>query len=195
MLFDVPSANAAKEAIVRVLKLTPRFPQHFPDVKAMIFAGPSGTGKTHFVRILNTVTNGGVKCLKPCDIFHHSYGKSEANISEAFDEAEARFKSTGVVQFILMDEAQAIIPSDTPSGDPGAMSRVISTILQETDGFTQRKGTVLIVLTNTPWKLNEAMIRRFKHRVYFDLPRYAAQMHRLHRCTDCTDWCIINSLF
>ena len=142
-------------------------------MKAMIFAGPSGCGKTNFAKVLNKVTKGGVMCLKPCDIFNHSYGQSEANISKAFDQAEVKFKDTGILQFVLIDEGQAVMPSQTPSGDPGAMGRVISTLLQETDGFKEREGVVLLVLTNAPWKLNEAMLRRFKHRVFFDLPRYA----------------------
>lgn len=40
-ILQIPGCEDAKEAIMRVLYMTPKYPENFPEVGAILFAGPS----------------------------------------------------------------------------------------------------------------------------------------------------------
>jgi SpoVK/Ycf46/Vps4 family AAA+-type ATPase len=73
--------------------------------------------------------------------------------------------------FALSDEVDAILHSRLDS-DGAAETKEVNTLLGELDGvFTDPEDRLIVVgCTNRPWALDEAALRRFGNKIFFDLP-------------------------
>ena len=114
-------------------------------------------------------------------------GESE-KLVEAMWTAAERFSHTGTnrelkegeksqenVAIIFLDEAESVLVdrSTTGSSSGGQVSAsIVNTFLAQMDGLRARNGARIffIAATNYPHKIDGAIMRRFKQRVFFDLP-------------------------
>ncbi|MGE0707145.1 MAG: 26S protease regulatory subunit [Planctomycetota bacterium] len=140
----------------------------------MLFYGPPGTGKT----LLAAATSRALKTsehlpavffnVKVSSVMSKYFGESTKIVSELY--GTARDQSPAVV---FLDEFEALCGSRN-EGDTGTERRILSTILSELDGLSEKGRTDLYVLTiaatNRPWDLDPAVLSRFDKKVLIPLP-------------------------
>ncbi len=140
----------------------------------MLFYGPPGTGKT----LLAAATSNALKTgdgkrscffnVKVSSVLSKFFGESTRIISELY--GTARDTSPAV---IFLDEFEALSGS-RDGGDSGAERRILSTILAELDGLSEKGRDDIYVLTiaatNRPWDIDGAVLSRFEKKILIPLP-------------------------
>lgn len=116
----------------------------------MLFYGPSGTGKTELARCIAEKLGRKILLKRASDILGKYVGENEANIREAFEEAEA----SGDV--LLFDEADSFF-SDRNSAVRGWERTMVNEFLTQMEEFHG----ILICTTNLRSIMDAAMQRRF----------------------------------
>ncbi|NYZ60273.1 AAA family ATPase [Candidatus Micrarchaeota archaeon] len=143
-----------------------------PPAGILLF-GPPGTGKTMLMRALAKELGYGFDYIKTSEILSMWYGESEKNVAEIF--TNARKKGPSIVFF---DEIDAIGKKRTADSMDDVGPRVLSSLLQEMDGYKGKGKPVIVVgATNVPNKLDPALMRpgRFDKIIYMHLPDYEAR--------------------
>ncbi|MFA5411864.1 MAG: AAA family ATPase [Candidatus Micrarchaeia archaeon] len=139
----------------------------------ILLFGPPGTGKTMLMRAFSKELGYGFYYVKTSEILSKWVGESEKNVSEIFETAR---KSAPAI--IFFDELDAIGKKRSESGVDEVGPRVLSTMLQEIDGYKDDKKPVIVVgATNVPNKLDPALMRpgRFDKIIYMHLPDLEAR--------------------
>jgi len=140
----------------------------------ILFYGPPGTGKT----LLAAATSRALKTgehenavffnVKVSSVMSKYFGESTKIVSELY--GTARDMSPAVV---FLDEFEALCGSRN-EGDTGTERRILSTILSELDGLSEKGREDIFVLTvaatNRPWDLDPAVLSRFDKKVLIPLP-------------------------
>lgn len=140
----------------------------------ILFYGPPGTGKT----LLAAATSRALKTgereqavffnVKVSSVMSKYFGESTKIVSELY--GKARDMSPAVV---FLDEFEALCGS-RDSGDTGTERRILSTILSELDGLSEKGRSDIYVLTiaatNRPWDLDPAVLSRFDKKILIPLP-------------------------
>ncbi|RME76282.1 MAG: ATP-binding protein [Planctomycetota bacterium] len=142
----------------------------------MMFYGPPGTGKT----LLAAATSNALRRsaqeqaravfynVKVSSLLSKYFGESPRLVSELY--GQARDASPAVV---FLDEFDALAGS-RDRDDTGAERRILSTILAELDGLSEKGREDVYVLTiaatNRPWDLDEAVLSRFDKKILIPLP-------------------------
>ena len=134
--------------------------------------GPPGTGKT----LLAAATAGSLDAtffnVKVSDLLSKYFGESTKIISALYAVANRLSPSV-----IFMDEFESLSPP-RGSGDSGAERRIVSTLLAELDGLSNKGKQDLIITigaTNVPWLIDSAILSRFQKRIYVPLPDVPAR--------------------
>lgn len=139
-----------------------------------LFYGPPGTGKT----LLAAATSNVLKAtdsnqaiffnVKVSSVMSKWFGESSRIISDLY--SKARDCSPAVV---FLDEFEALCGS-RDGEDSGTERRILSTILSELDGLSEKGRDDLFVLTiaatNRPWDLDPAILSRFDKKILIPLP-------------------------
>lgn len=165
-----------QEAITTI-KESVIFPTIYPRVfsgtltpfKGILLYGPPGTGKTllakalaceHLAPVINVTCSAYISKWR---------GESEKLIKTLFDVAKLH---TNCVIFI--DEVDALV--STTDHQHEASVRFKSELLVQMDGILNGDERVFVLgVTNSPWRLDSALLRRFERRVLVDLPNAAAR--------------------
>lgn len=122
----------------------------------MLFYGPPGTGKTALARYLADRLDRECKAVRASDLLGPYVGMTEANIAEAFREAE---QADAV---LVIDEADSFLfPREmaTRSWETTQVNEFL-TALEECRGFC-------ICTTNRRENMDQAVMRRFTHKIAF----------------------------
>ncbi|MCB0309762.1 MAG: ATP-binding protein [Bdellovibrionales bacterium] len=133
----------------------------------ILFYGPPGVGKTLFARAVAGELGVPFFQVKASDILSKFVGEAEKNIAKLFEAARSLEKAV-----IFIDEVEKLLPKRGATNS-SVMPRVVSQILEEVDGFQGRhRGLLLLGNTNTPWLIDEAMLRpgRFDETIYIPMP-------------------------
>jgi transitional endoplasmic reticulum ATPase len=145
---------------------------HKPGGGILLY-GPPGTGKTFIVKAISNEVHASFILINPATLLSQWFGEFETNIKKLFIAAR---ESAPCVLFF--DEIDAIAPKRSSSYST-VMKRAVPTLLSELDGFAGRdeKGILVIGATNTPWDLDEAIIRpgRLGEKIYVPPPDRAAR--------------------
>lgn len=123
----------------------------------LLFQGPSGTGKTEFVKYLAHKLDREVIIKTPAELSSKWVGETEKNIAKAFEEAEAR------EALLFLDEADAFFMAREGAQRHWEISQV-NQMLIEMEKF---KG-ILICSTNFMKNFDKASMRRFQFKVEFN---------------------------
>ena len=128
--------------------------------------GPPGTGKTLLAKAVAKESGARVLEVSGAEINDMYVGESEKNIKALFTLAK---KLTPCIIFI--DEADAMFSSRTQSRQRTAHREMINQFLREWDGMNNDSGGAFImVATNRPFDLDDAVLRRLPRRLLVDLP-------------------------
>ncbi|KAL8716608.1 MAG: hypothetical protein Q9225_006078, partial [Loekoesia sp. 1 TL-2023] len=133
-------------------------------VSGLLLYGPPGTGKTLLAKAV--AKEGGVTILEVsgADLYNKWVGEGEKNVKAMFSLAR---KLKPCIVFI--DEADAILGARGNDRSRPSHRDLINQFLREWDGM--REATALImVATNRPFDLDDAVVRRLPRRILIDLP-------------------------
>jgi len=160
-------------------------PRLFPQMtKGILLYGPPGTGKTLFAKaLINELTRRSnalaMWLYAPTggELKGKYVGETEKKISAYFkcaskraSDCEATKKGTGQsISVLFIDEIEAIAGNRTED-QSGMMTNSVNTLLQEIDGVGSNKNVIIMAATNYPWKLDEAILRRFDTKILVALP-------------------------
>lgn len=190
---DVIGLEKGKQVFLETFDIPLRFPDLFQGNRkpwtATLLAGPPGTGKTMLVKALATDLDvAAFFSVKSSDIVSKYHGDSERLINQLFDEArQLATKEHPVVIFI--DEIDALC-AERPSSGGGdsaqaSNARMVTEFLQQLDGFASINTHVFTVAaTNLPWRLDDAILRRFPKHLYIPLPTIKEREQILRKCLE-----------
>jgi SpoVK/Ycf46/Vps4 family AAA+-type ATPase len=194
---DVSGQETAKTQIKNSILYPLLYPRLYPNLsKGILFYGPPGTGKTLLakafvnqlqIEAMNTSVDIRIILFAPkgSDLKGKYVGETEKKISNYFKCASSKAyncdkalksnqtdpskKESRVISVIFIDEVEAIAGS-RDKDESGIMTNSVNALLQEMDGVVSNPNVVVMAATNYPWKLDEAILRRFDTKIYIKLP-------------------------
>lgn len=154
-----------------LVELPLRFPELWttagvPTPKGILLHGPPGCGKTLIANALVEETGAHVVIINGPEIMARKGGESEANLRQAFEEAQQKAPS-----IIFMDELDSIAPKrDQAQGE--TEKRVVSQLLTLMDSLKANSNVMVIGATNRPNVIESALRRpgRFDRELEIAIP-------------------------
>ncbi|RPB28052.1 AAA-domain-containing protein [Terfezia boudieri ATCC MYA-4762] len=148
-------------------------------IPGVLLYGPPGTGKTLLARAVAKESGATVLEVSGSDIFDMYVGEGEKNVRAIFTLA-SRLSPC----IIFLDEADAILASRSSASSPRTTHReIINQFLREwADVPLSLSPTFLMVATNRPFDLDDAVLRRLPRRILVDLPTQTDRLEifRIH---------------
>jgi SpoVK/Ycf46/Vps4 family AAA+-type ATPase len=126
--------------------------------------GPPGTGKTLLAKAVAKESGANMIEISGASINNMYYGESEKNVRAIFKLAK---KKEPMVIFI--DEADAMLGSRGRPNEGGARRDIVNQFLREWDGMDKMKAFIMVA-TNRPFDLDDAVLRRLPRKILVDLP-------------------------
>ncbi|KAK1810236.1 hypothetical protein LTR12_015385 [Friedmanniomyces endolithicus] len=170
---DVHAPPSTIEALKTLTSLSLLRPEAFTygvlandRLPGLLLYGPPGTGKTLLAKAVAKESKATVLEVTGAQIYEKYVGEGEKMVRAVFSLAK---KLTPCVVFI--DEADAIFGSRSGSGggNRNTHREIINQFLREWDGMDDR-GVFVMVASNRPFDLDDAVLRRLPRRVLVDLP-------------------------
>ena len=130
----------------------------------LLLYGPPGTGKTLLAKAVAKESKATVLDVSGAQIYEKYVGEGEKMVRAVFTLAK---KLSPCVVFI--DEADAIFGSRSNAGNRNTHREIINQFLREWDGLDDH-GVFIMVASNRPFDLDDAVLRRLPRRLLVDLP-------------------------
>jgi DNA polymerase III delta prime subunit len=130
----------------------------------LLLYGPPGTGKTLLAKAVAKESGATVLEISGAQIYEKYVGEGEKMVRAVFSLAK---KLSPCVVFI--DEADAIFGSRGGSGNRNTHREIINQFLREWDGM-DNNSVFMMVASNRPFDLDDAVLRRLPRRLLVDLP-------------------------
>ncbi|WPH04085.1 AAA-domain-containing protein, protein [Acrodontium crateriforme] len=131
----------------------------------LLLYGPPGTGKTLLAKAVAKESAATVLEVSGAQIYEKYVGEGEKMVRAVFSLAK---KLSPCIVFI--DEADALFTARTSGGGSRNTHReIINQFLREWDGMDDN-GVFMMVATNRPFDLDDAVLRRLPRRLLVDLP-------------------------
>lgn len=162
-------ATEAKESLLRYISNPP---------KGFLLYGPPGCSKTMAAQALATEADLNFFAVKGAELLNMYVGESERQVRQLFQRAREAAPS-----IIFFDEIDSIGGQRSGfGGSSGASSggsglNVLTTLLNEMQGFELTKGVLVLAATNRPQALDPALLRpgRFDKLIYVGPPNETAR--------------------
>ncbi len=134
---------------------------------SMLFAGPSGTGKTMAAQVVANELELEIYKVDLSQVISKYIGESEKNLGEVFDNA----KKSNVI--LLFDETDAIFAKRTEVKDSHDRNSNVETsyLLQKMEEYNG----ITIMTTNFLENIDKAFFRRISYVVHFAFPNSSAR--------------------
>ncbi|KAI1453821.1 AAA-domain-containing protein [Annulohypoxylon moriforme] len=183
---DIHASKETIESIKMLTTLSLLRPEAFSygvlatdRIPGCLLYGPPGTGKTLLAKAVAKESGANMIEISGATINNKFVGESEKNVRALFQLAK---KKEPLVIFI--DEADALLGSrghDEGFGSAGLRRETINQFLREWDGMEKTKAFIMVA-TNRPFDLDEAVLRRLPRKLLIDLPTEAdrAAILRIH---------------
>ena len=133
-------------------------------IPGLLLYGPPGTGKTMLAKAVAKESGATVLEVSGSEIYDMYVGEGEKNVRAIFSLAK---KLSPCVVFI--DEADAIFGARSGGINRRSHRELINQFLKEWDGMNEMS-TFIMVATNRPFDLDDAVLRRLPRRLLVDLP-------------------------
>ena len=134
-------------------------------ISGALLYGPPGTGKTLLAKAVAKESGSTVLEVSGAQIMGKFVGESEKNVAAIFSLAQ---KLSPCIVFL--DEADSIFGSRDAFADRnGSHRQTLNQFLKEWDGLSNSQVFVMVA-TNRPFDLDDAVIRRLPRRLLVDLP-------------------------
>lgn len=130
----------------------------------LLLYGPPGTGKTMLAKAVAKESKATVLEVSGAQIYEKYVGEGEKMVRAVFSLAK---KLSPCVVFI--DEADAIFGARSSAGNRNTHREIINQFLREWDGMDDHS-VFMMVATNRPFDLDDAVLRRLPRRLLVDLP-------------------------
>lgn len=168
---DVRAPPETIEALKTITSLSLLRPEAFTygvlatdKIPGLLLYGPSGTGKTLLAKAVAKESGATVLEVSGSDVYDMYVGESEKNVRAIFSLAK---KLTPCIVFI--DEADAIFGSRSTHSNRTTHREIINQFLKEWDGMSDSSAFIMVA-TNRPFDLDDAVLRRLPRRLLVDLP-------------------------
>lgn len=133
-------------------------------IPGLLLYGPPGTGKTMLAKAVARESGATVLEVSGSEVYDMYVGEGEKNVKAIFTLAK---KLSPCVVFI--DEADAIFCSRTGASSRTTHRELINQFLREWDGMNDLSAFIMVA-TNRPFDLDDAVLRRLPRRLLVDLP-------------------------
>ncbi|KAL2149512.1 hypothetical protein VTH82DRAFT_8163 [Thermothelomyces myriococcoides] len=133
-------------------------------ITGCLLYGPPGTGKTLLAKAVAKESGANMLEVSAADINDKWVGQSEKNVQALFSLAR---KLEPCV--IFLDEADALLAARRSGHARAAYRETITQFLREWDGLTGSRAFIMVA-TNRPFDLDEAVLRRLPRKILVDLP-------------------------
>ncbi len=134
------------------------------NIPGLLLYGPPGTGKTLLAKAVAKESGATVLEVSGSEVYDMYVGEGEKNVKAIFTLAR---KLSPCVVFI--DEADAIFASRNGQGNRTSHRELINQFLREWDGMNDLSAFIMVA-TNRPFDLDDAVLRRLPRRLLVDLP-------------------------
>ena len=148
-----------KETLVSTVEWPYRYPELFAagrvsPPRGILFAGPSGTGKTLMAKALAGETGLNFISISGPILFSKWLGESEKALHELFKKAK---QSAPCILFF--DEIDALVTRRGISSESGAVERVSSQFFSELDRLSDHSQVIVLGATNREDLIDPALLR------------------------------------
>ena len=174
---DVHVPGETIEALKTLTTLSLLRPEEFKygvlatdKIPGLLLYGPPGTGKTLLAKAVARESGATVLEVSGSDVYDMYVGEGEKNVRAIFTLAK---KLSPCVVFI--DEADAIFCSRTGGHNRPSHRELINQFLREWDGMDDMSAFIMVA-TNRPFDLDDAVLRRLPRRLLVDLPTEEARL-------------------
>jgi vacuolar protein-sorting-associated protein 4 len=133
-----------------------------PSCPTILLYGPNGSGKSFIAEAMANEWSSDYFSVSASQIKDKYVGESEKALERIFEQA--RKCSTSVIFF---DEIHLLFAGKDSDESPGCGTK--SVFLREMSS-AKNNGIVLLGATNYPWKIEPAILRRFKKTIEISLP-------------------------
>ena len=165
----VALSTAPKELLSAVIETPP---------KGFLLYGPPGCSKTMAAQAMATESGLNFFAVKGAELLNMYVGESERAVRQLFERAREASPS-----MIFFDEIDAIAGQRHGFGSGGTKAtshgglNVLTTLLNEMDGFEAMQGVLVLAATNRPQALDPALLRpgRFDDLIYVSPPDLGAR--------------------
>jgi SpoVK/Ycf46/Vps4 family AAA+-type ATPase len=174
---DVRAPPSTIEALQTLTTLSLTRPEAFKygvlatdKIPGLLLYGPPGTGKTLLAKAVAKQSRATVLEVSGSDVFEMFVGEGEKNVRAIFTLAR---KLSPCIVFI--DEADAIFGARSSHSSRTSHRELINQFLREWDGMSSNsnEAAFIMVATNRPFDLDDAVLRRLPRRILVDLPTQA----------------------
>jgi SpoVK/Ycf46/Vps4 family AAA+-type ATPase len=133
-------------------------------ITGALLYGPPGTGKTLLAKAVAKESGSTVLEVSGAQILGKYVGESEKSVAAIFSLAQ---KLSPCIVFL--DEADSIFGSRNARSDRSGHRETLNQFLKEWDGLND-SSVFMMVATNRPFDLDDAVLRRLPRRLLVDLP-------------------------
>ncbi|KKA29562.1 hypothetical protein TD95_001681 [Thielaviopsis punctulata] len=133
-------------------------------IPGCLLYGPPGTGKTLLAKAVAKESGASMLEISSASINEMWVGQGEKNVAAVFSLAK---KLAPLVIFI--DEADALLAMRGRSTGTAPHREIINEFLREWDGMNNANAFIMVA-TNRPFDLDEAVLRRLPRKLLIDLP-------------------------
>ncbi|KAL2116937.1 hypothetical protein VTJ04DRAFT_9105 [Mycothermus thermophilus] len=168
---DIVVPQETKDSLIGLTTLSLVRPDAFSygvlkmeQINGCMLYGPPGTGKTLLAKAVAKESGANMLEVSAADIYDKYVGQSEKNVQALF--SLARKLSPCVV---FLDEADALLCARRSASGRVAHRETITQFLREWDGLVRTRAFIMVA-TNRPFDLDEAVLRRLPRKILVDLP-------------------------
>ncbi|QIW96824.1 hypothetical protein AMS68_002342 [Peltaster fructicola] len=134
------------------------------NLSGLMLYGPPGTGKTLLAKAVAKESKATVLEVSGAQVYEKYVGEGEKMVRAVFTLAK---KLSPCVVFI--DEADALFGTRNSASNRSTHRELINQFLREWDGMDDHK-VFIMVATNRPFDVDDAVLRRLPRRLLVDLP-------------------------
>jgi peroxin-6 len=179
---DVGGLLEAKREILDTIQLPLQHPELFTkggmsQRSGILLYGPPGTGKTLLAKAVATECSLNFISVKGPELINMYIGESEKNVREVFQRARDARPCV-----IFFDELDSLAPNRGRTGDSGGvMDRIVSQLLAELSGMSQKTDVFVIGATNRPDLIDPALLvpGRFDKLIFLGVNAEITQKHNV----------------